>query len=106
MWKSGKYIVFHKPEKKINPLRIMIERVQEFNILGLILNVNLNWKNHINKISNKISSIISILNKLTYFLPQQIQILIYNALVLSHINLCITVWGYQCERIIKLQKRN
>ncbi len=41
--KKYKYIVFHKPKKKINPLLIMIddtiiERVQVFNILGLTLN--------------------------------------------------------------------
>lgn len=108
--KKCKYIIFHKPKKKINPLLIMIddtviERVQEFNFLGLTLNENLNWKNHINKISNKISSSVGILNKLKYFLPQQIKILIYNALILSHLNFCIIVWGYQCERIIKLQKK-
>ncbi len=65
----------------------IIERVQEFNFLGLTLNENLNWKNHINKISNIISRRIGILNKLKYFLPQQIKILIYNALVLSHQNI-------------------
>ncbi len=70
--KKCKYIVFHKPKKKINPNNddTIIERVQEFNFLGLILNENLNWKNHINKISNKISSSIGILNKQKYFLPQ------------------------------------
>ncbi len=71
--KKCKYIVFHKPKKKSNPLLIMIddtiiERVQEFNFLGLTLNENLNWKNHINKISNKISRSIGILNKLKFFI--------------------------------------
>ncbi len=105
-----KYMIFHKPRKKINPLQItiddtIIERVQEFNFLGLTLNENLNWKDHINKISNKISSSIGILNKLKYFLPQHIKILIYNSLILSHLNFGIMTWGYQCERVIKLQKR-
>ncbi len=53
----------------------IIERVQEFNFLGLTLNENLNLKNHVNKISNKISRCIGILNKLKYFLPQQIKVL-------------------------------
>ncbi len=67
----------------------IIEKVLEFNFLGLTLNENLNWKNHINKISNKISRSIGILN-----MPQQITILIYNASVMSHLNYCITVWSY------------
>ncbi len=82
--KKCKCIVFHKPKKKINPLLIMIddtiiERVQEFNFLGFIPNEYLNGKNHINKIFKKMSSSIGILNKLKYFLLQQIKILIYNA---------------------------
>ena len=31
--------------------------------------------------------------------------MIYNALILSRINYGILAWGYQCERIFKLQKR-
>ena len=30
---------------------------------------------------------------------------IYNSLILSYINFGILAWGYQCERIIKLQKK-
>ena len=32
-------------------------------------------------------------------------ILLYNALLLQHINYCLTTWGYQCHRLKKLQKR-
>ena len=31
-----------------------IERVQEFNYLGIQLNEHLTWKNHVNEIANKI----------------------------------------------------
>ncbi len=31
--------------------------------------------------------------------------IIYNSLILFHLNYCILVWGYRCERITKLQKR-
>ncbi len=46
-----------------------------------------------------------ILNKLKYFLSLNAKVLIYNSLILSHLNFCILAWGYKCDRIIKLQKK-
>jgi hypothetical protein len=105
-----KYMIFHTPQKKVYPLQLIIdntaiERVYEFNFLGLTINENLNWKSHINKISNKISKSMGILNKLKHFLPLNAKLLIYNSLILSHLNFCILAWGHQCERIVKLQKK-
>ncbi len=31
--------------------------------------------------------------------------MIYNSLIASHFNFCILAWGYQCDRLIKLQKK-
>ncbi len=57
----------------MNPLQLIIdntilERVHGCNFLGLTLNEHLNWNTHINKISNKVSKSMGILNKLKYFL--------------------------------------
>ena len=38
----------------------VIERVQSFNFLGIMLNEALSWKNHIAMVSNKITKIIGI----------------------------------------------
>ncbi len=94
----------------MNPLQLIIddiifERVHKFNFLGLILNEHLNWNTHNYKISNKISKSMGILNKLKYFLPLKFLSLIYNSLILSHLNFGILAWGYQCDRITKLQKK-
>ena len=37
-------------------------------------------------------------------LPTQTRVLWYNSLILPHINYCIMAWGYQSDRIFKLQK--
>ena len=37
-------------------------------------------------------------------LSQQIKTLLYNSLIVPHINYCIMAWGFQTNRIIKLQK--
>ena len=54
---------------QLNIDRIAIEKVYDINVLGLTLNENINLKNHIEKIANKSSKIIVILNKLKYILP-------------------------------------
>ena len=47
------------------------------------------------KISNNCSKTIGVLNRLKYVLPLDIKVLLYNTLILSHINYCIMIWGYQ-----------
>ncbi len=46
-----------------------------------------------------------ILNKHEHFLSLNAKVLIYNTLILSHLNFCNLTWGYQCDRIVKLQKK-
>ncbi len=104
-----KYMVFHTPQKRVKPFGLkientIVERVYEFNFLGLIMNENLNWKCHVNNIANKISNSTGILNKLKVFFPLNAKVLIYNSLILSHLNFCILTLGYQCDIIVKLQK--
>ncbi len=77
----------------------------EVNFLGVTLDEHLTWKCHVNKISNKISQCMGILNRLKHSLPIQTKILIYNSLVLSHLNFGILLWGYKCEKVFKLQNK-
>ncbi len=88
--KKSKYMIFHTNKKKVQRLTLKIdnvnnEQVAEFNFLGLILDEHLTWKYHVNKISNKISQCMGILNRLKHFLPIQTKVLIYLQ-VLSHLN--------------------
>ena len=86
------------------------------NFLGLILDANLNWKKHLGKISNQCSKKIGILNKLKHTLPQEIQIILYNSLILPHINSVLWLgvfiqteyWNFKkkASRIITLSKYN
>ena len=48
---------------------------------------------------------IGILNKLKHVLSLEIKTLLYNSLILPHINYCITAWGFQPGRILKLQTK-
>ena len=105
-----KYMIFKTARRNnmINPLNIKIDnayidRVEEFNFLGISFNEQLNWQSHIKK-SNRCSRIIGIQNKLKRLLPLNIKIMLYNTLILSHLNYALTAWGYRCD-IIKNVKR-
>ena len=68
-------------------------------------NEQLNWKSHIDKLSVKCCRILGILNRLKRILPLNIKIILYNSLMLPHLNYGITLWGFKCERILKLPKK-
>ena len=57
------------------------------------------------KVSNACSRKNGILNKLKHVLSVEIKNLLYNSFILPHINYCITAWGFQPGRILKLQKK-
>ena len=66
-----KFMIFHHKQRKIDnfipELKIndyVIERVCEFNFLGLIIDESLSWNAHIQKVSNKISRTLGTLNRL------------------------------------------
>ena len=108
--KKSKFIVFYKPPRKTVIPELLIDNekiccVDEFNFLGLTITKQLSWKKHIDKISNKISKIIGVLNKLKFIIPDQILLTIYNSLILPHLNYCILAWGYDSKRLYKLQKK-
>ena len=67
------------------------------------------WKSHVNNILSKVSKNLGIMNKLKEYIPEHILILLYDTLVLPHLNYCIIIWGmcnkYLLERLHKLQKR-
>ncbi len=67
------------------------------------MNENLNWKSHVNKIAKTNSKSMGILNKLKHLLPLNAKVLTNNSLILSF---CILTLGYQCDSIVKLQKKD
>ena len=60
----------HLPRLKINNTEI--ERVKEFNFLGITIDENMTWKAHTQKVANKIAQVIGTLKRLKHFLPRNI----------------------------------
>ena len=71
----------------------------EFNFLGLTLDCNLNFKSHLKTIGTKISRVIGLLHKLKYIFPAYLLRMIYNSLVLPHINDCLLAQGLNCHSV-------
>ena len=63
-------MVFHKKKQKKSIDYTVIDRVQSFNFLSIMLNEDLSWKNHIAMISDKISKVLGILYRLSMYSPK------------------------------------
>ena len=107
---KSKCMYFHPPQRSVSVPEIRInnetvQRVSNFNYLGIVFDTNLTWNDHISHISRKISKAIGALSRLKHFLPSQILKIIYNSLVACHLKYGILVWGNRVDFLLKLQKR-
>ena len=84
--------------------KTLIEQVTEFNFLGLTVNEFRKWNSH-TKIANKISRTSIVMNRLKRYLPISAVKLMYDSLILSHLQFGAPNWGFEWDRISKLQKR-
>ena len=78
-------------------------------ILGVFVDNNLIWSDHIKHVCKKISSYIWLLSKIKHFLSQAHRVQFYKTYIQPHIDFCNIVWGNSCEsnkmKFFRLQKR-
>ena len=103
--KKTKFMVFHTPQRRVNyPAlklnNVNIERVSQFNFLGVVINSTLKWDKHIAHISLKISRATGVIFRLRHIYPREILLTMYNTLILPHLSYCILVWGSKIKNII------
>ena len=86
-----------------------IKRVDHIKSLGLTIDAQLSWSKHVDAISKKVSSAIGALKRVRPFIPTDVAIQIYNALILPHFDYCSPVWdgmsGCLSDKLRKLQNR-
>ena len=82
-----------------------IEYVHAFNFLGLTIDSNISFKLHISIIRSKISRVIGLLHKLKYIFLSYLLRMIYNSLILPHMNYSLLAWGTNCTSTELLQKK-
>ena len=97
-----------KVKLKVKLDDVSLNRVSSTKFLGVIIDENLTWKNHIDAISKTISRNIGMLTKLKHFVPENILYSLYFTLILPCINYGVLIWGKTCktylDKIFKLQK--
>ena len=98
-----KYIVFNNKLKKDTNIKIndiKIERIHDkgkeksFKLLGIHLDENLKWNEHINSVGNKISSALYGLTKVARELTTSNKKLLYSGLIHSHLVYGLPIWGF------------
>ena len=104
-----KSILFHK-RRPVTPIQFsmnnrIIDVVQHFNYLGIMLDADMSWKTHVAMVRNKFSRINGILHRLKYIYPQNILITLYKSLFVPHINYGSLLWEHTGGALDKIKKK-
>ena len=108
------YMVFHRARIKTNSNEIsirdnIIPRVSSTKFLGLIIDDQLKWLEHIQYIKNKVSKSVGILCKVQHYLDRQTLHNLYYTFVYPYLIYGVEIWGNACnayiDPLIKLQKK-
>jgi len=113
-----RFIYFNAKTNIAQPLRLkiksscgekMIYSTDVIKYLGVHLDENMRWNHHVESICKKLRSLLYKFKQLKLYLPVKTLMMIYYALVESHITYGIVVWGGLAKTILKpalvLQKR-
>ena len=86
-----------------------IKTVNSTKFLGVQIDANLTWKEHVDDICTKISRTIGVLNRLKETVPRRILLTLYNTMILPYISYCNIICGscalYLLNIILVLPKR-
>ena len=78
-------------------------------LLGLHINENLKWDDHVDKVKKKISTNLWLLSRIKTYIPFNTRILYYKAYIQPHLDFCNIVWGgtksTNLIKLCRLQKR-
>ena len=70
-----------------------LEKEKSFKLLGIELDSLNSFKYHVQKVHRKIISASTMIKRSKNHLPYRMKLLLYNALIMSNINYCSSVWS-------------
>ena len=85
------YALTNPPIPEINGAPIT--QVSVAKSLGVLIDNNLNWSSHVDKLTKKVASGIGALKRIRHLVPQTTLRSIYHALLQPHFDYCNVVWG-------------
>ena len=119
-YSKTEFIDFSKPaivsSADISTLRIdgnLIRQVKESKFLGVFIDNDISWRVHIGRVMRKISQTVGIIGRARSFMNRAQLFLLYNTMVLPHLQYCLINWGnFKGDRnlglrdgLLTLQKR-
>ena len=73
---------------------ILVERVSEFNDLGILIQNNLSWNSHVKKTVAKARKMLGLIRRTVgYKAPQSVKLQLYTTLVRSNLEYCTQAWN-------------
>ena len=103
---KSNFVMFHSPEKKISfSLNIYVndKLLQEracIKYLGVMIDTNLRWKEHVNYLSKKIKRSIGLLSKIRYYVDLSCLFKLYYTLVYPFLIYGLVAWGNTYQTIL------
>ena len=108
------YMLFHDRDKSpadaylyINKTKI--HRVKHTKFLGMTIDEQLTWSEHISNVCKKASHVVYNLNRVKHILNKQHKLTLYNTLLYPHLNYGVLLWGSAAHshkrRLKVLQKK-
>jgi len=101
--KKTKCMVIGSKQNKQLTLRLnetVLANVICHKVLGVIIDNNLNWRQHIDNVCKALNNESSLLKHILYYLTDEMKLLYYNAYLLPMFDYCCTVWGNNNKRYI------
>ena len=104
-----KRLLLKNPVLNLKFCNSSIECVSSLKLLGLLIDNELTWKQHVDKVLKTVSCLVGVLFRIRPFVTTNVLILFYNACILPHFDYCINIWGNTCElytrKLFIIQKR-
>lgn len=89
--------------------RKTLERVAKFSYLGVVLDENLSWKDHVEYVNSKVSRSLGLLSHVQSYLTLEASRQVYTSLLQPSFDYADVVWGEIlqgcCKELHRLQKR-
>ena len=104
---KSKFMIIKKGNSKVSKNFVLkyngkkMDRCTSYKYLGIHLDENLNWKNHVKYLCEKLGKMCGIFAKLRHCCGIDLLKTIYHALVESHLLYCNLIWGNANERVLE-----
>jgi len=85
-------------ECKVKMKGDVVTPVEKAKYLGVILDNKLSFKDHMLKVIGKVKAGTYMLQSCKQFLPRKVRLDVFNALIKSHAEYCLPVWGNLCRK--------